>query len=290
MREQELKTAVIRGTTVLLSEQTKVPERQKDEFVGRKKELALCRAAWCVDRSGETFHTNSSRPLHFRLHGTPGVGKNEIVYEIARRLKIELYVIQGHEEVTPEDLALLLVPDPKLSKSSSVPLILRASGLATAIRKGGLVFFDEINRVPERALAPLASVLDERQSIYSASTGIWIEPEDAAARAKFRFCCSLNPQAADVRQELPEYIQQRTLPVIQVDPPPVEDLLAIIQTNLKCTPATLDAFRERAASRAKQVLSVRQALIVMAFAMNYAATEGVSFGEALDLSFKHNIT
>ena len=121
------------------------------------------------------------------LGGTPpGVGKNEIVYQLARELaaseNLPFYSIQGHEEMTPEDLSLLVVPDQ--SKGLEMTLRLQASPLATALVEGGLFFFDEINRVPGRALSPLASVLDDRRSLYSAITGITIRPRNDEARCR----------------------------------------------------------------------------------------------------------
>src|SRR5262249_31075992 len=136
-------------------------------IVGREEELAMSRAAWGLDaqyRPLGALQKGESRPLHFRLEGPPGVGKNAIVYEMARRVAAEsgteLYMMSGTEEMTPEDLTLLIVPH---AGGNGNNFVLRASPLATAIRKGGIFFFDEINRVPERALSPLASVLDERQ-------------------------------------------------------------------------------------------------------------------------------
>jgi hypothetical protein len=128
----------------------------KKFFAGRTNELRRCRAAWRVSSNGKSFMPGAAQPLNFRLEGPPGVGKNEIVYEIARALGKPLYIIQGHEELTPEDMALLLVPDSSPQSENRVPIILQASPLATAILTGGLFFFDEINRVPDRALSPLA--------------------------------------------------------------------------------------------------------------------------------------
>src|ERR1041384_646009 len=168
-------------------------------LVGRQEELRQCMAAWGLDPD-KRQEIPGVNPLHFRIEGPPGVGKNEIVLEIARRLNEDLYIIQGHEEMTPEDLGLLLVPsvrkletatgkDADVSMGSG--LVFRASPLATAIRFGGLVFFDEINRVQERSLAPLASVLDNRKSFYSGIAGLHIVP--AAGAKSFRFCCAMNP-------------------------------------------------------------------------------------------------
>jgi MoxR-like ATPase len=279
-------TAVINDTTVYLANPEPVSEIR--HFVGRQRELALCRAAWGIDTTGRRQASQLFR-LHFRLQGPPGVGKNEIVYELVReqnqRSPVAFYMIQGHEEMTPEDLALVLVPEPQSSSSSRIPLVLRASPLATAIYEGGVFFFDEINRVPERALSPLASVLDSRQHLYSAMTGIHIKPKDEEARRRFRFCCALNPQVTESgRGVLPDYIEQRTLPSIDVGYPALEDLNSIIAANLNLPPESqlMADFARWYRQRDNQEVSVRQALSLMMFVMNHgmspAEAEGAIFG------------
>ncbi|WP_054813352.1 AAA family ATPase [Nocardia arizonensis] len=263
--------AIIDRTQFWLAEPAVVPERR---FVGRKHELLMCQIAWGVSDDGTRLIDNGVPPLSFRLEGPPGFGKNEIVYEIARRLDMPLYILQGHEEFTPEDLALLLTPDPNTVEGDPLRLVLRASPLATALYEGGLFFFDEINRVPERALSPLASVLDGRQYIYSAITGINIGPQDEEARARFRFCCALNPSLSNAGHVLPEYIEQRTLPVIEILKPPYEDLRTIIQTALDPSPEFLDAFESWYTQEERDDVSVRQVVALMRYAMNYADKVG----------------
>ncbi len=271
----------IEGNTILLAEPVSLPERK---FIGRKTELALCQIAWGINAEGNSFTESDTPSLHFRLQGAPGLGKNELVYEIARKLNMPLYIIQGHEELTPEDLALLLTPDPTNSYGSDigsgVPLILRASPLATALYDGTLFFFDEINRVPERALSPLSSALDGRQYLYSAMAGINIGPKDIEARKRFRFCCALNPGLSQAGQVLPEYIEQRTLPVIEIDRPPFEDLREIIQKALNPAQEFLDAFDTWYRQEQKAEISVRQAIALMTYAMNYEQQVGMEKNKA----------
>ena len=160
-----------------------------------------------------------------------------------------------------------------------MPLVLRASPLATALYEGGLFFFDEINRVPERALSPLSSVLDGRQYIYSAMTGIRIGPKDEAARKRFRFCCALNPALKEAGHVLPEYIAQRTLPVVSVNYHDVDELREILRENLQCSTTDLDAFEKWYRDYKKQTqqeISARTAFALMAFVMESRST----FGEA----------
>ena len=79
------------------------------ERVKRPELLRQCRAAWATDPAGTTLIPDTDA-LHFTLTGPPGSGKNELVYQLAEDLGAPLFVIQGHEELTPEDLALTLVP------------------------------------------------------------------------------------------------------------------------------------------------------------------------------------
>ena len=255
-------TIGIGGQPIHLAKPTMLPDC---DFIGRCLELGYCETAWGIDPlSYELIET--SKPLHFRLQGPPGVGKNEIVYEIARRLGLPLYTFQGHEEVTPEDLAIHLVPERGAGSGGEIPLILRASTLATAIHTGGLFFFDEINRVPERSLSPLASVLDSRLYLDSAMTGLRIAPRDNQARKSFRFCCALNPGVGGWQANLPEYIEERTLPVIEVDYPTFGDLIQILERNIRCDRAFLDAF---ASLYQYRQISVRQAISLLQFAVRY---------------------
>jgi MoxR-like ATPase len=273
-------STVIHGHTVFLARPVTPPSC---DFRGREQELDLCLAAWNVDK--RTYQLGrSGKTLHFSLQGPPGVGKNEIVYQIARKLKMPLFIIHGHEDITPEDLALLMVPDIGLSGSSAVPIVLRASPLATALYLGGLVFFDEINRVPERALAPLASVLDSRQSIYSSIVGLAVEPRDEDARRGFRFCCALNPELSRAGRDLPDYVRERTLPLITVKQLDITSLLEIVALNVECSDLVIEAFADYYKASSKRELSIRQALAIVNFAANYHKARGGSESMAVEVA------
>lgn len=271
------------GRPYLLAPPFNPPDRK---FHGRHSELSHCLAAWGL---GSDTHQDLDKllPLNFRLEGLPGVGKNEIVYELARRLKRPLYVIQGHEDLTPEDLALVLVP----STDSSVGMPrfgLNASPLVTAIRKGGLFFFDEINRVPERTLAPLASVLDDRRSIYSALIAREIVAPDDPTKKAFRFCCALNPEISQAGSgNLPDYIDERTLPVITVKHLPLSDLSQLLEENLTPPPAFLRAFEVWYERESERKLSTRQAITLVQYSMNLSAQFNFDPDEAMQSAAEH---
>jgi MoxR-like ATPase len=258
-------SAISDTQSIILSPPQRVPDRA---FIGRQEELRLCKAAFGIDENNKL--SDKMKALHFRLEGPPGVGKNEIVYQLARDLakaeNMPFYSIQGHEEMTPEDLSILVVPDP--DQGGELPLRLRASPLATALMEGGLFFFDEINRVPERALSPLASVLDDRRSLYSAMTGITIEPNEKA-RSRFRFCCALNPSLGHAGAgTLPDYISERTLPALTIGFLQHDDLKKIISENITEDAAIVSAFEKWYALKTKRELSVRRAQAIVTWAIN----------------------
>ena len=108
-----------------------------------------------------------------------------------------------------------------------------------------------------------------RQYIYSAMTAINIGPKDDEAAKGFRFCCALNPALSKAGRTLPDYIEQRTLPVIEIKQPPFEDLYKIVETSLKPAPDFLEAFEEWYHEEEDRDVSVRQVISLMNYAINY---------------------
>src|SRR5262249_10534747 len=107
---------------------------------------------------------------------------------------------------------------------------------------------------------------------YSALAGIHVGPRDDAARARFRFCCALNPALSETgRGVLPEYIEERTLPAIEVRHLKFDDLLRILEMNLAPPRAFLDAFEKWYKRESRKDISARQALTLMRYTMSLAA-------------------
>ena len=178
------------------------------EFVGREPEMRLIVASWMAGQ-----HSLPMAPL---LVGEPGVGKNRLVYELARRTARELYIFQGHEDVTAEDLACAV----RFSDTADTRMDYVISPLVTAMHRGGICFIDEIGKIRPRALALLVSVLDERRYIDSS-----LLAERVAAHPGFRFIAATNSGEIDL---LPEFIRSRMRPVIQVGYPPRREIDRII--------------------------------------------------------------
>jgi MoxR-like ATPase len=202
------KTTTIGNKLVYLSQ----PYRASvSPLVGRETEMKLVTAAWMAN--------TGALPLSPLLLGEPGVGKNRLVYELARRTGKELYIFQGHEDVTVEDLACSVrFSDDHLRKMDYV-----VSPLVAAMCLGGICFIDEIAKIRPRALALLVSVLDERRYIDSTLLGERVEAHNG-----FRFVAATN--TADIEgNALPEFLRSRMRPVIPVGYPPREEIDQIVQ-------------------------------------------------------------
>jgi MoxR-like ATPase len=180
------------------------------EMVGREAEMRKVLAAWM---GGE-----DAFPLSPLLLGDPGLGKNRIVYECARMCAKELYIYQGHEDVSAEDLVCAV----RFSDDPGKKMDYILSPLITAMVSGGVCFVDEIAKVRPRALAPLASLLDERRYLDSALLG-----ERIHAHPGFRFIAATNTD--DMKGNLlPDFIRSRMRPLIRVAYPGRREINSIV--------------------------------------------------------------
>jgi DNA polymerase III delta prime subunit len=198
----------IGGTTIRLPPPATLPTTS---LAGRDDIIEKALAAWMA--------LGALPPLNFRFYGPPGVGKNAIVYELARILGKDLYIINGHEELGPEDIACTAT----ITSRNTVEYV--ASPLFAGMYRGGIVFFDEIGKAPPAALDPLASVLDDRRELTSVLAGIRIK-----ANTEFLFCAAMN-EIEETGVGLPAFLDERTRPAIHVGYPPITTLEQILETH-----------------------------------------------------------
>jgi hypothetical protein len=199
------------GIRVLVPPPDPIPD---EPFVGREALIEKALAAWSA--------VDGSPALHIRLFGPPGSGKNSLVYELARILRKELYVIEGNDDLRVEDLVCV----PVLDREDTNNLSYVASPLFAAVLRGGIAFFDEIAKAPAGALAALAPLLDRRGTLTSVTAAVRI-----GAAPGFLFCAALN-EDEEKGTGLPDYIKERTLPAIQVGNPEAEELRLILKSQL----------------------------------------------------------
>jgi MoxR-like ATPase len=201
----------IAGNRVFLPPPDPIPD---EPFVAREDLIGKALAAWS--------EVDGSPPLHFRLYGPPGTGKNALVYELARILQKDLYIICGNGELDAEDIACM----PVIDRENTGTLTYIASPLFAAMVRGGIAFFDEIAKAPHGTLAALASALDTRSTLTSVTAAIRIK-----AAPGFLFCAALN-EDEEKSSGLPDYINERTLPAIRVGPPAFEELMRIVKSQM----------------------------------------------------------
>ena len=165
-------------------------------------------------------------PLSPRLIGKPGVGKTTLAYAVARSLSADVYIVQCTMDTRPEDLLIT----PVIAQGGTIAY--HAGGLVTAMLRGGVCILDEANRMSEKSWASLAPLLDKRRYIESIVTGLKIQ-----AHPDFRICCTMNDDASTF--EVPEYIQSRLQPQIEVTFPNAIEEAEILKFNIPFTPEAL---------------------------------------------------
>jgi MoxR-like ATPase len=117
------------------------------QVVGRRRELELVRAALA---SG----------AHILLEGPPGTGKSTLLRQVAESRHTEFVLVEGSAELTPArligsfDPALVLEQGYRPENFSDGPLV-------RAMREGGLLYVEELNRVPEETINVLLTVMSE---------------------------------------------------------------------------------------------------------------------------------
>ncbi len=175
----------------------------------------------CVQRLEAAWLRLSPKepPLNPRVIGEPGLGKTTLACAVARKLGQPVYIFQCTMDTRPEDLIVtpVLTPDRRVEY--------HASSVVSAMLTGGIAVLDEGNRMPERAWASLAPLMDDRRYVESSIASVKIP-----AHPKFRMCVTMNQDASVY--ELPGYIQSRLKPRIEIVAPPWEMQEQILR--LKC--------------------------------------------------------
>jgi len=188
------------------------PDELNIQWVGQDDVLRQLLAAWLVIDERDL-------PMSPRLVGKPGVGKTTLAYAAAKRLGREVYIMQATSDTRPEDLLVT----PVIEGEGQLRYV--ASGLVTAMIRGGICILDEGNRMSEKSWASLAPLLDNRRYVESIIAGIKIK-----AHPLFRIVSTMNDDSSTF--DLPEYIHSRLQPQILIDFPNYDEELAILRENL----------------------------------------------------------
>lgn len=140
--------------------------------VGRTRESDVVLAALATRR-------------HVLLEGPPGTGKSTLLRAVAAELGSELFLVEGNAELTPARLLGAFDPAQVLNSGYSESAFVDGPMLA-AMRCGGLLYVEEINRVPEETLNVLITAMSEREANVPRLGRV-------AAEAGFTVVAAMNP-------------------------------------------------------------------------------------------------
>lgn len=120
-------------------------------IIGREDELAL---ALAVLQSGH----------HLLLEGPVGVGKTTVALAVCGHLGRPVFRVDGDDRYTENKLTGWFDP-PVVLKAGYGPDTFTPGPLIRAMREGGVLFINELNRMPEAVQNVLLPALDERRLI-----------------------------------------------------------------------------------------------------------------------------
>ncbi|SDF85161.1 AAA family ATPase [Klenkia brasiliensis] len=142
------------------------------DVIGLRREREVLTVALQTDR-------------HVVLEGPPGTGKSTLLRSIAAEVGTEVVFVEGNAELTPARLVGQYDPAAVMAEGY-VPSSFTDGPLLTAMRGSGLLYLEELNRIPEETLNVLITVLTEGEIAVPRLGRV-------RAAAGFRLIAAMNP-------------------------------------------------------------------------------------------------
>lgn len=182
----------------------------KQKLVGRKTELGQIRACLKVGRN-------------ILLEGPVGVGKTQLALAVTQDLKRPVFRIDGDSRYTEQKLSGWFDPPTVMKKGFKKDAFI-AGPLIEAMQKGGVLFINELNRLPEGVQNVLLPAIDERK-IAVPKLG------EISAREGFVVIATQNPKEFVATSHLSEAILDR-FELVNVDYQSEEEETQIVEQKV----------------------------------------------------------
>lgn len=171
------------------------------EEVSVEKKLKMQPYYHEVGKEIEIFEQSYSNKLPLLLKGPTGTGKSRFIEYMANKLGKELITISCHEETSSTDLIGRFIIKGDETVWIDGPLL-------TAVKKGAIVYLDEIAEARPDVIVAVHPLTDYRREIYIDKLGIKIK-----AHEDFMLVASFNPGYQKGFKELKPSTRQRFISI-----------------------------------------------------------------------------
>ncbi len=188
-------------------------QKQTPELIGREAELQQIRACLKAGRN-------------VLLEGPVGVGKTHLAMAVTAELKTEVFRVDGDNRYSEQKLAGWFDP-PMVIQKGYGKMSFVSGPLVEAMQTGGILFINELNRLPEGVQNVLLPAIDERMIVV---------PRLGEIRAKpsFKVIATQNPKEFVATSHLSEAILDR-FELVVLDYQTEDEEISIVRDRLAST-------------------------------------------------------